>query len=272
VVGFVLLCSQSRTISANGPTSFVLADQGGIVVDVRLNNDGPFRMAIDTGANHSAIAEDVAIRIGARAVAQALVRSSAGEALRTLVAIDRVAFGPVEAAATATVLPRDAMARMGPFDGVIGQDVLAALRYTIDFRTRQIIWHPEPVAVPESSAVLIMTFDHGRYLVELPQPAGMLRLVPDSGAGALILFQGVGRMLPEMIGRGRGIGLTTFSGRIDAESVQLRELRVGPSTFRRVAAVLVDRKTQPAEGDGLLPLHFFKRVTFDGPARRLIVG
>jgi predicted aspartyl protease len=273
VLGLVLLGCQSRPLTAGMPTPFRLAEQGGILVAVMLNGTGPFTMAIDTGANHSAIAEDVAIRIGAPAIAQAIVTSSAGTRMRTLVRVERLAFGPITAGADATVLPRDALAAMGAFDGVIGQDVLAALRYTIDFDRRQIAWHDQPASVAGSRAVLTMTFDYGRFLVELPQRGSVLRLVPDSGAGGLILFQGAGRVLPDLVGPRAGIGLTTFEGRIDAESVRVRELLIGSSTLRNLPAVVVDRAgNRPADGDGLLPLHLFNRVTFDGPARRLIVG
>lgn len=273
VLGAVLFCCQSRLLSAGTSTPFTLADQGGILVAVMLNGTGPFTMAIDTGANHSAIADDVAIRIGAPAIAQAIVSSSAGNRMRTLVRVQRLAFGPVTAGADATVIPRAALAAMGAFDGVIGQDVLAALCYTIDFDRRRIVWHDEPASVAGARAVLTMTFDYGRFLVELPQRGSVLRLVPDSGAGGLVLFQGAGRVLPDLIGPRGGIGLATFEGRIDAETVHVRELRIGGSTFRNLPAVLVDRAAnRPADGDGLLPLHLFNRVTFDGRAGRLIVG
>ena len=273
VLGLVLLGCQSRPLAAGTPTPFSLAEQGGILVAVMLNGTGPFTMAIDTGANHSAIADEVAIRIGAPAIAQAMVTSSAGNRMRTLVRVQRLAFGPVAAVADATVLPRDALAAMGAFDGVIGQDVLAALCYTIDFDRREIAWHDEPASVAGARAVLTMTFDYGRFLVELPHRESVLRLVPDSGAGGLVLFQGAGRVLPDLIGPRGGIGVATFGGRIDAESVHVRELRIGSSTLRNLPAVLVDRAAnRPADGDGLLPLHLFNRVTFDGPGRRLIVG
>ena len=43
--------------------------------------------------------------------------------------------------------------------------------------------------------------------------------------------------------------------------------------MRDVPAVIIERAdARPAEGDGLLPLHLFERVTFDGPARLLILG
>jgi predicted aspartyl protease len=273
VLGVVLLCCESRPLTAGMPTPFQLAEQGGVLIAVMLNGAGPFTMAIDTGANHSAIAEDVAVRIGAPAIARAMVTSSAGSRMRTLVRVQRLAFGPITTGTDATMISRKDLTALGAFDGVIGQDVLAALRYTIDFGKRQIVWHDDEALTAGARAVLDMTFDYGRYLVALPQRGGVLHLVPDSGAGGLVLFQGAGRVLPDLVGPRGGIRLDTFEGRIDAESVFVRELRIGRSTLRNLPAVLVERGANPAaDGDGLLPLHFFGRVTFDGPARRLIVG
>jgi hypothetical protein len=60
---------------------------------------------------------------------------------------------------------------------------------------------------------------------------------------------------------------------VPARQIVVRELRVGGKILRDVAGVAVDgRDRLPAEGDGLLPLHLFDRVTFDGPSRVLILG
>jgi hypothetical protein len=66
--------------------------------------------------------------------------------------------------------------------------------------------------------------------------------------------------------------VTAQAGR-RARHVRLRELRLGNRTMRDVPAVSIERSDpRPAEGDGLLPLHLFERVTFDGPGRVLILG
>ena len=58
-----------------------------------------------------------------------------------------------------------------------------------------------------------------------------------------------------------------------ARLVRLRELRIGDRTIRNLTAVAISMSGHhPAAGDGLLPLHLFERVTFDGPARLLILG
>jgi predicted aspartyl protease len=111
----------------------------------------------------------------------------------------------------------------------------------------------------------------GRFLVALPQQHSTLTLVPDSGAGALLLFDPDAHRLPLSLLPHRAT-LTTMSGAKDVSLARLRELRVGESRLRDVPAVVVRRgASEPAEADGLLPLHFFDRVTFDGPRKLLIV-
>ena len=95
-------------------------------------------------------------------------------------------------------------------------------------------------------------------------------LVPDTGAESLLLFDPDDRLsvtpLPGLA------TLTTTAAEAEVRLARLRELRVGGMTLRDVPTVLAQRdRSEPAEIDGLLPLHLFDRVTFDGPRKRLIV-
>lgn len=66
--------------------------------------------------------------------------------------------------------------------------------------------------------------------------------------------------------------MNTLTSEADVQPIRVSELQVGPTNFVDLPAVLIERHGTPGlEGDGLLPLHWFKRVTFDGPARRLSV-
>ena len=152
---------------------------------------------------------------------------------------------------------------------MIGQDVLASLRYTLDFKRRVIEWHNQtPV---QRGGVFALSFEHGRFLVDLPQRDSMLRLVPDSGAGGLVLFNAP--VSPAIVDTGMRVELSTVNGRRMARQVVMRELRLGATTLRDVPAVALDAEERhSSDGDGLLPLHLFDRVTFDGPARILILG
>jgi predicted aspartyl protease len=257
---------------ASSTTPFQPGPQGGVIVPVMLNGQGPFMLLLDTGASHSAITDEVAAAIGAKVVARSTVITTTGETVRTIVAIDRLNVGPVSADhVLPSVVPARAFDEEGRVQGLIGQDVLAWLRYTLDFRRRTVVWHdsaPEP-----RGTALPLSFEHGRFLVSLPQGRTTLRLVPDSGAGAFVVYEFAGRTPFNIAETGGTVELSSADASRLARHVRLRELRLGDRIIRNLAAVAISLKDhQPAEGDGLLPLHLFDRVTFDGPARLLIVG
>jgi predicted aspartyl protease len=257
---------------AGSTTAFQLGEQGGVIVAVMINGSGPFRMLLDTGATHSAITEDVAALVQAKPVARSTVITPAGDTLRTIVAVDRVNVGSITAEnLLPSVVPARALDREGKIHGLIGQDVLARLRYTIDFRDRTIEWHQQ---TPSRRGVrLPLAFEHGRFLVALQQEGCALRLVPDSGAGALVLFDARGRVTLTVVEAPATVELSTAHATRTVRPVRVRELRVGNRIMRDVPAVTIERPDRhPAEGDGLLPLHLFERVTFDGPGRLLILG
>jgi predicted aspartyl protease len=258
---------------AGSATPFRLGDQGGVIVSVLLNGTEPFMMLLDTGATHSAITESAAAATGAPAVARAHVSSPAGDTTRAIVAIETLLIGPHTAGhVLPSVVPDGSFdGGAGNIQGLIGQDVLAWLRYTLDFRERRIEWH-EHVATVRGTA-LQLAFEHGRFLVNLPQRNRTLRLVPDSGAGGLVLFNSAGRIGPDVVAAGHTVELFAVQTTRRGRAVRLRELRLGDRKIRDIPAVAIERgQLHPAEGDGLLPLHLFDRVTFDGPARRLILG
>jgi hypothetical protein len=257
---------------ASGSMPFEQGAQGGVILDVRIDGKGPFRFLLDTGSTHSAITERLARYLKAAAVAKAVVDSSLGGDTVPVVRLERLEVGPV---ATSGVMPSvvPAVDPSGEADGILGQDVLASHRYTIDFRARRIDWRGAPVPGGHLRSIFALEPRDGRFLVTLPQRTATLRLVPDSGAATLLFFQGSGRV-PAMTTRGRG-ELTTLTARQEVALLSLRELRVGAIVIRDVPAVLVamprDQRGAAGRPDGLLPLHLFDRVTFDGPGRLLVV-
>ena len=265
----VMLCTLRA--SAASSTPFQLGDQGGVIVPVFVNGIGPFRMLLDTGSTHSAITEAVAEAVRARPVAQSQVITPAGPALRAVAAVERLDVGPVAVDhLLPSIVSRDAFDRDGRIHGLIGQDVLSGLRYTLDFRERRVEWHDR--AASHDGTKLRMEFEHGRFLVALPQDGCTLRLVPDSGAGVFVLFDPRAGAGLDLVERQATVELWSADLTHTAREVRVPQLRVGDRTLRNVRAVTVDRVDRhPSEGDGLLPLHLFDRVTFDGPAQELIL-
>ena len=262
--------SAPRAIGGAEATPLQSSKPGEHVLPVVLNGRGPFAFILDTGSSHSFISETVAFELGAPAVAKSLVRSSIGSAMRPIVRVDRLEVGSVSTAdVLASLVPDDTLDPAGRIAGVIGQDVLASRRYTIDLADRRVIWHAADDAVPSNATSFALQLVDGRFLVELPQrDSDTLLLVPDSGAEGLVLYRRDQRRLPPLMlspGRTR---LSTLTSKAEVQPIRLSELRVGPTNFVDLPAVLIDRHGTPArDADGLLPLHLFRRVTFDGPRR-----
>jgi predicted aspartyl protease len=252
-------------------TSFELGDQGGVIVPVAVNGRGPYRFLLDTGSTHSAVSEALAGDLGAPVVARAVVGSAVGADERTVIRIDRLQHGVMAVTdVLASVVDLAGIDRAGTIHGIIGQDVLASLHYTIDFRRRTVLWWPEASDAGRGTA-FVLEPSAGRFLVALPQPNTVLRLVPDSGAGALLLFEERNQGLPVSILPERA-ELRTLTARTTVRHGRLRTLHVGSTVLRDLAAVVVRRHESIApDTDGLLPLHLFERVTFDGPRRILIL-
>jgi Aspartyl protease len=169
------------------------------------------------------------------------------------------------------------VAVMGPqelgngVDGLIGQDLLAGLTYTIDYRRRELSWGPRTRVA--SGARLPLEIEDERVLVSLAggSTRGPLRLVPDGGADGLVLYLARSRSLPFVTPLDTAV-LRTVSGPRVVRRALIDSLDLGGFRLRAQTAVLMEcAESDPELGDGLLPLHMFARVTFNGPARYLIV-
>lgn len=202
-VTFVLLSGSPQSLFGADATPFKLGNQGGILVSVVLDGAGPYVWLLDTGASHSSISEELAHTLRAPPVARTTVSSPAGDRERIVVRLDRIGIGPFEGGALPTAVPARELVVAGGIQGVLGQDVLAGLRYTIDYRNRRIVWDESRALDGSGSiAVLPMAFTDGVPVVELSQGRSTLRLIADSGAGGLVLFNRAGRDLPAMTADG----------------------------------------------------------------------
>lgn len=213
-------------------------DRGGIVVEVRVNEHGPFKFILDTGSSRSVVADDLARELGAPVVAKSEVVTSAGSSVRLVVQLASLALDASARvdAVLAPVLPAANLAQLGRgVRGLLGQDFLSAFNYTLDYRRSRLTWD-EPLACDAPAAVPMAAAD-GRFVMALEGDGGArVRLVPDSGAEVAVLFRGK-TPVPE-----------------------ISRVRLGSTTLRGLRPVVVDRDDENA--DGLLPLHGFASVSF----------
>lgn len=106
-----------------------------MTVPVRLDGQGPLDFVVDTGANVSVVAIEVAQRLGMPTIGQALVHGIAGSLLTDLTRVGRLSVGRVsESIPRMPMMPRG---RLGA-DGLLGMDVLRGRRLIMDYQHRRL--------------------------------------------------------------------------------------------------------------------------------------
>lgn len=275
VIATTLLLStlSPATATANpAPTPFVLLDDGSIVVPVTIGGTGPYRFVVDTGSSRTVISTRLWQELRLPVMSKTRMVTPAGRDEAYVVRLTGLSICcPSEFTVEAAVMTADRYAAGQRVDGLIGQDVLSTVIYTIDYARRAIVWHsaadlPDGLRLP-------LDVSAQRVLVSLPQYSGdpsPLSLIPDSGSDALVLFAHARdklQMTPLDVGVVSGVAGTRLAHR-----VQLEDLVVGQARLQNPLAVLID-SGEPAAlmGDGLLPLHGFSTVTFNVAGGFMIV-
>jgi predicted aspartyl protease len=192
--------------------------------------------------------------------------TSVGSILAPVVHLSDVAVGSARVESLlATSVPHDVAGILQDgIKGVIGQDFLSQFDYTLDYQASRLSWHDEGKV--EDGARLALEPSNGRLLVRLPQAQRCrcpVRLVPDSGANGVVLFAGTDSDHLPIDSSGASVLVSTLIGAGTARRVTVRALVVGAATLWNVpAARVVLPESTTKDGDGLLPLSLFARVSF----------
>jgi predicted aspartyl protease len=271
---FAPFAALARAVTAQHMPLTLLTD-GTVALTLTVDGTGPFRFLLDTGSAGTVVSDDLARRLGAPAVARAEMTTVAGIQEGVVVRLGRIGVGPhaVDGLLAGVVPAARLAAATEPLDGVLGQDFLARFDYTIDYQRGRLEWD-DAAGPPPAGTRLPLEPVAGRFLVPLSQSDGAtLRVVPDSGASGLVVYERpAGPRLPVLM-TGRRMRVDTLTGRRFARSGTLVELRVGTMTLRRSPVTVLTRDDwQPAFGDALLPLNLFGRVSFRARDRLLVVS
>lgn len=273
-VAALLLISPASAVAAPSWVPVAIDPAGAVIVPVVINNNGPFPFLLDTGASHSVISESLADRLKLQRVAKVRVMTSTGGATRPVARLDQTSIG---SARSDNVLPSIAsaaqLASIKPgIEGIIGQDFLFALNYTLDYRRRRLIW--SDAAGEEGGTRLPLVWRDGRYLVEIAAAGNdsAMMLVPDSGANGFVMFARKGRTPAALDRATQTMSVHSMSGTHAARMMLRRELRIGDVTVRdQPVAVIAREEGDERDGHGLLPLHVFASVSFNARDQCLIV-
>ena len=195
--------------------------------------------------------------------------TSVGSILALVVRLPDVAVGSARVESLlATSLPPALPSMLGDgIVGVLGQDFLSQFNYTLDYRTSRLLVGRRGPDRSESGVRLALEPSRGRFLVHLPQDKRCrcaVRLVPDSGANGVVLFAGTeADRLPVDTAGHLDAHVNARWGGNRTRGVIVRALLVGPATLWNLpAARVVLPEDTTEDGDGLLPLSLFARVSF----------
>jgi Aspartyl protease len=266
VITFITLAAPwAGRPAAGGALPFELFQDSGTIVPVTIDGRGPFRFLLDTGASHSAVSSALASRLEVRPSAKTLVTTPAGQTWRPVVRVRDLVLGPFSVPEIFPSVAGGEYLHDGMrVHGVLGQDVLAGLHYTLDYRRRVLSWGGPPPS-DRTRVRLPLEWTSGCPIVRT-RPAGSrdaLRLIPDSGASHVVLFdRGDGALPPHERVDGL-VRLDTLDEHRGARQVLISELRIGTLVLRNQLTAVIDAGQRAA--DGLLPLHLFHRVTLNGP-------
>jgi predicted aspartyl protease len=269
---FVLITLISPSAAFSDPlvTFFPRGSPGDIVLPVTIAGQGPFRMLLDTGAVRSAVTRRVAERLSSRVVGETLMVTPGGDDRRPLVLLPGVTTGALGPQTVVGVQLEPVDLRDPGIDGLIGQDLLSRVAFTIDYRAGTIEWHGEGGARRGGRRVPV-ELGEGRLVARVRGLGGEIRLLVDSGADRLVLFARARQTL-RAVDVGASGTLRSTAGTRTVSAVRIEDLLIGNVALQGVlAAVVPDTGAHPAMEDGLLPLHLFERVTVDAPARALFV-
>lgn len=108
---------------------------GRMTAPVLLNGQGPFDFVVDTGANRTVVADEVALALGLPSAGQAEIHGIAGIEPAPTVRIETLDVDRVRSRSLRA--PTLSRARLGA-DGLLGVDVLKDRRFLMDFRYREL--------------------------------------------------------------------------------------------------------------------------------------
>ena len=107
-----------------------------MTVQVTINGKGPYNFVVDTGAEQSVIADNVAAALKLPAGKNVLVDGLSKRILAATAKVDSMAFGPfVRTGLTLPILARSSLFA----DGYLGLDAINGSRVTFDFKNKAVL-------------------------------------------------------------------------------------------------------------------------------------
>ncbi|MGA9658831.1 MAG: retropepsin-like aspartic protease [Asticcacaulis sp.] len=130
--------AQEQTSDITHETASLKADTDNdqrLTIEVMINNKGPYRFIVDTGAESSVLADNVATELGLVCDKTLIVKDIASRITVPAALIEDMSFGPFKRQnLTLPVMPRANLL----MDGYLGLDMIKGTQVTFDFKHMQV--------------------------------------------------------------------------------------------------------------------------------------
>ena len=258
-------------VRAASEIPFRLAGGRFVVVPVRVDGHGPFEFLLDTGTDTTLLTPEVAARLALRPTSRVALATPAGARAVARAGVRSLSVGPKLLGGGVVLI--DGLEELRALDsrlcGVVGQNFLGRLNYSLDYGRRLLVVEDGRDAPPAGERVPIAK-EEGKMFVAATSrhgDAAALRLLVDTAAGGLVLFDSPSCRAALEIETPPGLLLkaSTNAGSLAARPGQLKSLRVGGAKFTRlpVALIRVPQSAGPRREDGLLPTSLFRSIYFN---------
>lgn len=250
-------------------------------VEVMINDRGPYRFLVDSGADRSAIGSALAERLGLPVEQAVQLRSMAGSTMVSTVLIAKLKLGTTEI--TDIIAPALPERHLGA-QGLVGIDALVDQRIKLDFDARTVTVQdsrlPETRREPGEIVVTARRRKGQLILTQTSIDGAQTYAVIDTGSEITIANTAMlsritrGRRAPAM----RTVTLTSVTGQnFEARVATLPDLRIGGIVLRNVSVAFTDAPPfalfgldkQPALLLGTDLLKNFRRLSLDFRNRKV---
>lgn len=218
-----------------------------LTIGVMIEGKGPFKFVVDTGADRSVIAEDVAVALGLVRSTKVLVEGVVVTIPAQTVKIKNIAFGPVSIDhLIVPVLPRALLQA----DGYLGLDAVDGYRVTFDFKNKELVvgsshhtqvlgWQPPGVALIDLQG----KFGHLRAMncrADRVRTTAFIDTGAQISVGNSRLFDALVEQSPTYF-KLDTVPLTGITGGvIHGRLATIEKIQVGPVTFEPCNIVIAD--------------------------------
>jgi predicted aspartyl protease len=216
---------------------------GRIWAPVFINGQGPFRLVLDTGSNHSVVNHSVASALGLIPTeSRVLMQGVTGSATVPIVNVDSVIVGDLELRAQRLPIVMDAL---GGAEGVLGGKGLHDKRIFIDFGRDQItILRSRMERAPRGFRTIPVKMQNGLLIADVRVGAMRVSAIIDTGAQITIANLAFREALARRLRSGGELTTTDIIGTtLDVQRgdlVSSPTISFGPMEIRRARIITGD--------------------------------